>query len=396
MAEAKGQRRRAPAGNANQEAREKARQSIREIDKALNGLWNLGRNIVVGWCAAEDGMAVLAIPQYVLPELSDEQSAALGGRRMMTPESLARAAVMLGVKPLPLKLPIKTGKKGVPIKAIESVMRRYCITKSEHRAAVMFDIVGFSLHTPMEQVTLLNSQSYSINVAHSRALANGLTLELGRSTTGDGFYVWNWEDGVDADINLFYMMMLVLADNALARRRGTAATAPTLRTCFHIGSHYEYYQAEGLSPAVSGYIVGNLTIELARMLDKALPGQVLIGSFNRPKEDRRMGGPIGRVLSPSFVDRAQTRLDDLKEVRLSGESISALKCYLTGEAVSPGVFSVKKFSVNDKHGLRRDVFNAKVNIYRGDADAVFLGLEHAELDRFDAEAGDFRPLAPTA
>ena len=109
-----------------------------------------------------------------------------------------------------------------------------------------------------------------------------------------------------------------------------------------------------------------------------------------------MGGPIGRVLTPSFVDRAQTRLDDLKEVRLSGESISALKCYLTGEAVSPGVFSVKKFSVNDKHGLRRDVFNAKVNIYRGDADAVFLGLEHAELDRFDAEAGDFRPLAPTA
>ena len=52
--------------------------------------------------------------------------------------------------------------------------------------------------------------------------------------------------------------------------------------------------------------------------------------------------------------------------------------------------------MNDKHGLRRDVFNAKVNIYRGDADAVFLGLEHAELDRFDAEAGDFRPLAPTA
>jgi hypothetical protein len=315
---------------------------------------------------------------------------------MMSPEKLAQAAVMLGVRPLPLKLSAKTGRDGVPIKAIESVMRRYCITKSEHRAAVMFDIVGFSLHTPLEQVTLLNSLSYSINVAHSRALANNLTLELGRSTTGDGFYVWNWEDGVDADINLFYMMMLVLADNALARRRGTAATAPTLRTCFHIGSHYEYYQAEGLSPAIGGYIVGNLTIELARMLDKALPGQVLIGSFTRPKEDSRIGGPIGRVLTPSFVDRAQTRLDDLNEVRLSGESISAIKCYLTGEAVSPGVFSVKKFSVNDKHGLRRDVFNAKVNIYRGDADAVFLGLEHAELERFDAEAGDFRPAAATA
>ena len=374
------------------EARERVRDHIRILDKSLNGLWNLGRNVVVGWSPSADGMAVLAIPQYVLPELSEAQSALLGGSAMMAPRELADAARMMGTKPLPLKLPFRPGSDGVPTRAVESVVRRYCITKSEHRAAVLFDIVGFSLHSPLEQVTLLNSLSYSINVAHSRVLAERLSFDLGRSTTGDGFYVWNREEGIDADINLFTLMILVLADNAVARRRGSPATAPSLRTCFHIASHYEYYQAEGLNPAVNGYIVGNLTIELARMVGKALPGQLLIGAFSRPNTNGAENAEQAkRVLTPAFVDRAQARLDRLAAVRLSGERISALKCYLTGEPIGAGMFSVKTFSITDKHGLRRDVFNAKVNIYRGDAEPLLLGLEHGELERFDATAGDYDP-----
>ena len=97
------------------------------------------------------------------------------------------------------------------------------------------------------------------------------------------------------------------------------------------------------------------------------------------------------MLTPAFVDRAQARLDRLAAVRLSGERISALKCYLTGEPIGFGIFSVKTFSITDKHGLRRDVFNAKVNIYRGNAEPLLLGLEHGELERFDAAAGDYDP-----
>jgi hypothetical protein len=369
-----------------------ARRRIRALDQALNEIWNLGRNIVVGWSPAEDGMRLLAIPQYMLPELSDDQVKLLSGGRMMAPDRVDEVARRLGVRPLAVSLPFSPGRDGMPIQAVDSVVRRYSITKSEHRAAVLFDIVGFSLYSPLEQVTLLNSLSYSINVGHSRALANGLRIDLGRSTTGDGFYVWNRDDGVEADINLFYLMMLTLADNALARRKGAPCTAPVLRTCFHVGSHYEYYQAEGLNPAINGFIVGDLTIELARMINKALPGQLLIGSFTRPRADGNgRASPLGRIATPMFVERAQSRLDRLNEVVLSGERISSIKCYLTGQRIGPGVFTVKKFSISDKHGRRRDVFNAKVNIYRGNADALYLGIEHRDLERFDAEPSDYLP-----
>lgn len=366
--------------------REAARRRIRALDQALNEVWNLGRNIVVCWSPADASMRVLAIPQYMLPECSDDQAELLRGGRMTAPGRLDEVARRLGVRPLAVPLPFTPGSDGMPTQAVDSVVRRYSVTRSEHRAAVLFDIVGFSLYSPLEQVTLLNSLSYSINVGHSRALANALRIDLGRSTTGDGFYVWNRDDGVEADINLFYLMMLALADNALARRKGAPRTAPVLRACFHVGSHYEYYQAEGLNPAINGFIVGDLTIELARMIGKALPGQLLIGSFTRPKE-----GGGGRIATPMFVERAQARLDRLNDVVLAGERISSIKCYLTGQRIGPGVFTVKTFSIADKHGRRRDVFNAKVNIYRGSADALYLGLEHRDLERFDAEPSDYAP-----
>ena len=42
----------------------------------------------------------------------------------------------------------------------------------------------------------------------------------------------------------------------------------------------ELYQAEGVNPSVFSYIVGDVTIELARMLDLAQAHQVLIGEFH--------------------------------------------------------------------------------------------------------------------
>jgi hypothetical protein len=41
--------------------------------------------------------------------------------------------------------------------------------------------------------------------------------------------------------------------------------------------------------------------------------------------------------------------------------------------------------------MRRDVFNAKMNIYRGNAEALYLGLGECDLERFDAEGGDYLP-----
>ena len=66
-------------------------------------------------------------------------------------------------------------------------------------------------------------------------------------------------------------MQLILADNALARERSAEPRAvPRLRACFHVGSHYEFYQSEGPNLTSFSYLVGQVTIELARMIDKGL------------------------------------------------------------------------------------------------------------------------------
>ncbi|HEX9647576.1 MAG TPA: hypothetical protein VGB88_08765 [Alphaproteobacteria bacterium] len=364
---------------------------IRHIDRALNRLWNLGRNLVVGWHPAEAGLRVLVIPHHMLRELAEQDGDLLCDGHRVTHARLDALGRQLGIEPIQVRLPNRPGRPGIAHKAIESVVRRYSVTKSNHRAAILLDIVGFSLYSPLEQVTLLNSLAFSINVAQSRALANKLRIDVSRSTTGDGFYVWNRDEGLEADVNLFYLMMLVLADNALARHKGAPSAVPVLRSCFHLGSHYEYYPADGLNPSVTGFIVGDLTIELARMVGKALPGQVLIGQFTRPKAG--VGGHAGALSTLAFVSRAQDRLDQLHALELSGQRITAIKCYLTGKRIGGGVYSITKYALSDKHGRQRNVFNAKVNIYRGDADVLYLGLENKDLERFDAEAAEPRTRA---
>ena len=43
-------------------------------------------------------------------------------------------------------------------------------------------------------------------------------IAFARSTSGDGFYVWNRDEGLDGqNVNLYHFMHIVLADNAIAR-----------------------------------------------------------------------------------------------------------------------------------------------------------------------------------
>ena len=42
-------------------------------------------------------------------------------------------------------------------------------------------------------------------------------------------------------------------------------------------------------------------------------------------------------------------------------------------------FSIRKLAIEDKHGLRRNAFNAKVNIHRRGAEPILLGIEDRQL-----------------
>jgi hypothetical protein len=368
------------------------------LDEALHKLWRLGRNIVLLWAVDNQGLEVLVVPHYLIAEFADAKfigpettpgtghsesfiENVISGPKKVELDRLREIAGILSLAPKHIELPFIPGQD-LTFKTIDSLVKRYSISLVKDRAVALFDAVGFSLYSPLEQVTQLNSLAYSVNAAYSKLLAKEINIRFARTTTGDGFYIWNRGAGIRDAVDLYHFMHLVLADNAIARSKAKGNTVPVLRGCFHVGPHYEFYQSEGLSPTTFSYIVGDVTIDLARMIERAKAGQVLIGDFEVPVQDHA-SGRIAKIGTVEFIEKAQDTLSSLTGIVLSGDRIDSLKCYLTGDKDSDGAFSIKKYRISDKHGLTRDVFNAKVNIYRQHAEPIYLGIRDSELSDFD-------------
>jgi hypothetical protein len=153
-----------------------------------------------------------------------------------------------------------------------------------------------------------------------------------------------------------------------------------LRACFNVGSSYEFHQSEGLNPTLYNYIVGDVTVDLARTIERALPGQILVGDFRAAMPTADMLSGDSRVVeSTDFVELAMRNVEQLAGIELSGERVDAIRCYLTGTKLASGEFSVRTITVKDKHGINRRVYNAKVNIYRHNAEPILLGIEDRAL-----------------
>lgn len=366
------------------------RGNLLDLERQLHGRWQLGRNLVLAWCPYQAGVLVLVVPHYAIADYAtaaerarrgaqDDQDFVdrlLAGPRQFAMRQIASAARLLGTEPayLTLRQPLTGAPEETSL--IERMVRRYGVSFVPGRAVALFDIVGFSLLRPFEQMTQLNSLAHSLNSAHSKMLGNRVNVDFSRSGTGDGFYIWNRDLGVEANTNLYHLMHLVLADNAIARRKATGRTVPLLRAAFHLGSCYEFHHAEGLSPTVSTQIVGDVTIELARMIERAMPGQILLGDFQTdlPCDDNLQAGTV-HVDAVSFMERARDGLDRLNGLELAGDAVEAIKCYLTGRARADGSFTIRRLAISDKHGLTHGVFNAKVNIYRRCGEPILLGIE---------------------
>lgn len=346
----------------------------------------MGRNAIVAWCPIEDGIEVLAVPQYLLPNLFSNHEELLVGTTLRSHSELHDIADFCEIEPYVIIVPEGLRDGMVGDKSLEYLTKRFSVTKMRDQAVILIDIVGFSHYPPIEQVTALNSLSYSINVAYQRALEHGLKISLCHTTTGDGFYVWNREGGLDANLDLFSFLMLVLADNSIARNKGVAGTVPELRSGFHIGSCFEYYQAEGSRPGTSSYIVGDVTIQLARMLEKAVPNQILIGDLRthaRDESDKQIDSL--EYDAPLFLAAAQHRLRVFENVNLNREKVRAIMCYLTGHKEEDGAYNICRYTITDKHDFQHDVFNAKVNVHRQYGDEIFLGRQTQDLDEFEID-----------
>lgn len=354
------------------------RGNLKALETTLRRQWRMGQNIVLCWSSDERGLLVIFVPHYFLGNYCAAGDAPAGesqdneafirelisGQRRKTREELFVVSKRLDVSPAFIKLNTALTEEPQVLEAVERVIKRYGLSYVESRAVILFDIVDFSLYTPFEQASQLNSLSYSLNSAYNKLLVQGIEINFARTTTGDGYYIWNRELSPSANQDLFVFMLLVVADNAIAQAASRGNTVPVIRTGYHIGGHYELYQAEGVNPSVFSYIVGDVTIELARMLDLSQPNQLLIGEFHC--EQAGWGSDtvksITAVSATSFVTACNRRLTALQGIPLSGKNVNAMSCRLTEGVEQDGQSRPRRFRIVDKHGLSHFAYNLQIEI----------------------------------
>ncbi|MBI1209640.1 MAG: hypothetical protein GC191_20450 [Azospirillum sp.] len=343
-------------------------EGLRQLDLHLNTLWQLGRNSVLAWTPRRNGLLLLVLPVHDVLACVSEQPTLLLGSRFMDEGRFREVVAAVGVQPVEMITALRVGLLNVevPWQTVERVIRRYSINETACRAVLLFDIVGFSKCTSIQQIGQLNALEYSINVAHQRLKARGVDLDVARSTTGDGFYVWNRRTGLTADMIMLILLILVLAENDVARSRDRFGLTPLLRTTFSVGRHYAYYQIDGLTPRGYDYIVGDVTIEVARLIAETAPGQILIGDFERPVRD---DGPE-RVGTVEFVGRAEKLMRRLSGVEVDGQKITEIKLGVH----DPNDQILARVRIRDKHGMSHFAYNALAEVHRGGHIPVLLGI----------------------
>jgi len=367
-----------------------------QLCDAFRAVWSLGRNLLVGWRAEAHGLTVVFAPSDQILEISSRYPAFWARRRHLDSAAAVERLLAAGCRRQTVAPDLRIAADPDTIAAVDAAIRAFTVTLIACRAVALFDMVKFSVLRPSEQVMQINSLTSAINSALSLCAEAGIAIDLAMSTTGDGFYVWNRNEGFSADLALYHLAMLAVAHNVLAHRRDAGASTPVLRSCVHFGRHYEYHQLVGGSGQAQDFIVGDVTIEAARMCEAALPRQILLGDHPRrldAEEAAALGVPEGTVIdTPTFVAIAQQGFGRLLGKNLMGQRMTSLHGFLTGHHASEKEFTIKKYAVVDKHGMEHKLFNARFDIEAAgggrpvsgglddDALAAFSGRHHAGED----------------
>jgi hypothetical protein len=360
-------------------------QAADKLRTALYALWRFGSNALVGWTQSRLGIEVLTVPKIRLFSVKSAPRRLFSGTRRMGPQTFLEVARALEVQPIELRLecPLGEGADELAFDTVEKLFTAFSVTYAQQRAVFLIDIVGFSKYAPEQQASQLSTLEFALNIAGETARANAIQLSMRRSTTGDGFYVWNDAKGIDGDINLFIGMALFLVFHATLRRSVTVAEAvPTIRVAANVGSHYTYRQPSLAESDTAEFIVGDVTISVARLIGATRPNQILIGDFRRV--DDATLEPLG---IERFLERVFAKLAFFSTVAMPGGKVEKVASYLTGPRRADGSYHNQRLKVVDKHGFEHQCFNFKINIFPAVGEPYYCGLQHEELLKVARKAG---------
>lgn len=360
----------------------------KELYDKLRGVWNLGENVVVGWRPAADGVEILYLSAIGMTRIGRDEPEMLERNRHIRSAEKFDRLVGKGCRTVILPLTFGIAEDDATIDEMNAILRYYTVTHSQCRAVGLFDIVNFSLYSAFEQITQINVLAHHINQAAAHVESVGLPIDVTASTTGDGFYIWNRKEGLAADLALLYATGLTLIYNRRAREENPHETIPILRCCLDFGDHYEYYQASGTKPDPRGFIVGDVTIRLARLISKALPRQLIVGSYIREIANQGGRSPeaaVSRIDTPAFMNFAAGNGKVLHGSAFGETTVRRIDMRLTGDRVSNSEYTINKYEITDKHGLSHRCFNAIFDLTDSAEHTFSAGLPNDDLDRFDVD-----------
>ena len=359
--------------------------NVTELERHLQQIWAFGANIIVGWQIGALGLKVLYLPSYALAKAAQIRPDLLSGDRNLKSDADAHRLSQIGVQTASIALSFNVPPDDNVKHHINLFIRKFSITHCRFRCVSLFDVVKFSKYNHFDQITLITMLSHNLNIAARQCNRLDLPIELAMTTTGDGFYVWNNKRGIQADIALYTTTMLALIYNNAALNIAETAAVPTLRCCVHFGRHFEYYQPRGDGGDSHAFIVGDVTIELARMMAMALPNQILIGNYTARHDKFLAYKKNGIVDTETFMVAAQDGLKRLIGLRIPGGRIATICSYLTGDETLPGTFTIKTYRIFDKHALEYPCFNAKLNFSDEAGNDIYIGCMDNDLVEFGAD-----------
>jgi hypothetical protein len=350
---------------------------VQQLRRAFRSLWRLGSHALVGWRECVGGIEILTVPKIRLFTLEDPPRRVFSGERHMGGAAFDEVARFLALQPIELRLPRPVGDMDgeIPPALVDREFMPLCVRHSDARAVLLLDIVAFSKNKPEIQAAQLATLDFAINLAGEAAAKLGFPFTMERSTTGDGYYVWNSRKGVEADAALFaFNVLLSIYYLAIKRTTKVVGAVPELRGSLSVGSHYTYYRPSRDELGFAEYIVGEVTIAVARLIQNCRAGQILVGDFARAD-----AGGAGTLDTEGFVKLVDDHLARLTGLDVLGTKVARATMYLTGPQAPDGRFRRQKLKVVDKHGISHFCFNAKVNAFLEAGEPFYGGLQHAEF-----------------
>lgn len=297
--------------------------------------WNHGDRLALGWTAVPGSLRVLMVERSAFLSLCRARPNLWSDDRYQRPATLRELGAELGTATRLVEV-VLVGRVDAAVHArMESVVERFTLGLAPRQPVALVDLVGFSKLGPLDQLARLTALEQALCRAEAALARAGFGVTASRTTTGDGFYVWDPDTTTAEPARLLALVLTTFVTFAAAGRRD-GFDARALKATLGIGACFTFHRIAAGTPRHDTFIVGAVTVETARLMEACRPGQILLGTGPRHGRLDRWRGAIAR-LNDALADAGAA----------TGHRLHA---ELTGSRDADGASRLDRYTVRAKHG----------------------------------------------